>query len=157
MALAESPCTSARSRSRPDRCGRRIAPRPRRPSCSRPRAEEAVAKPKSPLSAALRDSDLILDLLAFELSGWIGVAHALGLRRDIVPNLPGTSTGFALNARLTEPAPTPENLWDFDSAEAFRAFRETGAEHARAELVRHLAGLLTSADAKLGALIDVKA
>lgn len=44
-----------------------------------------------------------------------------------------------------------------DSAEAFRAFRAQGAERTRAELFRHLAGLLTIADAKLGALIDVKA
>ncbi|TPE47885.1 ParB/RepB/Spo0J family partition protein [Amaricoccus solimangrovi] len=137
-------------------------------------ADDARTKSKSPLSAALaedlargargarqqaalRDPDLILDLLAFELSGRIGAAQAFGLRRDIVPNQPGTATGFALDARLTEAAPAPENPWDFDRAEAFRAFRETGAEHTRAELLRHLAGLLAVSDEKLGALIDAEA
>lgn len=141
-----------------------------------PRSSHGVPedKPKSPIStalaedlrrvargarqhAALDNPELLLDLLAFELSGRIGHRHAFGLRSDDVPNQPGTKTGYALDARLTEPAPMPGNPWDFDRVRAFRAFRKKGAKHTAGELVRHLAALLSVSDAKLGALVDAEA
>ncbi|MFQ8433156.1 ParB/RepB/Spo0J family partition protein [Amaricoccus sp. W119] len=138
------------------------------------RGEGETARQKSPISAALAEDlarvargarqhamlgapDLLLDLLAFELSGRIGHGHAFGLRVSDVPNQPGTATGFALDPRLTELAPRPENPWDFDRAAAFRAFRSEDAEHRRGELSRHLTALLTIDDRDLAALIDAEA
>lgn len=135
------------------------------------RAEEAD-KPKSPISnaladdlrrvftgarqhAALRDPDMILALLAYELTGSMGYSHAFGLRTEDVPNLPTTGTdGYALDARLTTPAATPADPWKVDIAKGFRQFAKKGAEHIRAELIRHLAALLTVNDDKLAGLID---
>ncbi|PZQ46306.1 MAG: chromosome partitioning protein ParB [Rhodovulum sulfidophilum] len=107
--------------------------------------------------AMLGTPDLLLDLLAFELSGRIGHGHAFGLRVSDVPNQPGTATGFALDPRLIEPAPRPENPWDFDRAAAFRAFRAEDAGYRRGELLRHLTALLTIDDRDLAALIDAEA
>lgn len=143
------------------------------PECERDEIA-ASQRPKSPISAALAEDlarvargarqqaaldapELLLDLLAFELSGRMGHGHAFGLRADVVPNQPGTATGFALDPRLTEVAPRPENPWRFDRAAAFRGFRAEGAAHTRAELLRHLAGLLSIGDADLGALVDTEA
>jgi ParB family transcriptional regulator, chromosome partitioning protein len=111
--------------------------------------------------AGLRDPDLILALLAFDLSGRMGHRHAFGLRKEDVPNEPTTGAeGYTLDARLTTEAPAPEDPplskdpCESDLASAFKGFRKKGAAHVRDELIRHLATLLTLRDPKLAALLD---
>lgn len=129
-------------------------------------------KPKSPISnaladdlaravtgarqhAALRDPDMLLALLAFQLTGKMGYRHAFGIRTETVSNNPTTGAeGYELDARLTASADRPADPWDSDLAKAFRAFRKKGSEHVMAELTRHLAALLTGGDDKLKGLID---
>jgi ParB family chromosome partitioning protein len=135
-----------------------------------PAAEEA--KPKSPISkaladdlaravtgarqhAALRKPDLLLALLAYQLTGKMGHRHAFGLRAEAVANLPSTGAeGYALDARLTLPGTPPADPWGSDLAKGFRAFRKKGSAHVMAELTRHLAAVLTGGDAALRQLID---
>jgi len=105
-------------------------------------------------NASLENPDLLLDLLAFQLSGGMGFRNAFGLRTDDVANTPSTETGFQLDERLTTPASRPKDPWGADLARAFKAFQKKGRAHRDAELTRHLAALLTAEDDKLGALID---
>jgi ParB family transcriptional regulator, chromosome partitioning protein len=107
--------------------------------------------------ASLSDPDLLLSLLAYELSGEMGHRHAFGIRTDDVPNMPTTGeSGYALDARLTTPNYRSTDPWGSDLAEGFEAFRQQGRDHIMAELTRHLAALLTGGDAKLRALIDAE-
>lgn len=132
---------------------------------------EASTKPKSPYSqklaidldrvargarqnAALNQPELLLDLLAYQLSGGMGYRSAFGLRTDDVANLPDTETGYQLDKRLTAPASRPKDPWASDLARGFKAFQKKGKKHRNAELTRHLAAILTSDDEKLGALLD---
>ncbi|MEO9780412.1 MAG: ParB/RepB/Spo0J family partition protein [Sedimentitalea sp.] len=130
------------------------------------------AEPKSPISqklaadlacvatgarqhAALRDPDMILTLLAFQLTGKAGYRRPFGLSASDVPNLPSTEVaGYALDDRLTTPASTPKDPFGSDLARGFRAFKAKGMEHVMAELTRHLAASLTVEDEKLAGLID---
>ena len=107
--------------------------------------------------AALDQADLILDLLAFQLSGGMGYRAAFELRTDAPANAPETETGYALDERLTKPGSSPRDPWGSDLAKAFRAFRKKGREHRDAELTRHLARLLNVTDTDLGKLIDKEA
>lgn len=107
-------------------------------------------------NAALDHPDLLLDLLAFQLSGRIGYRTALGVRIDDVPNWPEKDEGYSLDERLTVPAVTPKDPWNSNLARAFRAFRKQGREKTSAELTRHLASLLMIEDEKLGNLIAKK-
>ena len=130
------------------------------------------AEPKSPISqklrddldrvvrgarqhAALRDPDMILALLAFQLTGKGGYRGSpFGIRTDDVPNWPTTEgAGYALDERLTTPANGPKDPWNIDLARSFRAFKGKGMEHVMAELHRHLAALL-SAPSDLAPVID---
>jgi ParB family transcriptional regulator, chromosome partitioning protein len=105
--------------------------------------------------AALSDPDLLLSLLAYELSGEMGHRHAFGIRTDDVANMPTTGeNGYTLDARLTTPTSRPANPWGSDIAEGFEAFRQQGHDHVMADLTRHLATLLTGGDEKLRGLID---
>ena len=105
--------------------------------------------------AALRDPDMILALLAFQLTGKAGHRRPFGLHEDEVANLPTTQgAGYALDRRLTTPATTPSDPWGSDLAKGFRAFKAMGPEHVMAELIRHLAALLDVKDAKLAGAID---
>ena len=105
--------------------------------------------------AALRDPEMILALLAFQLTGKAGHRRPFGLREDKVANLPTTErAGYALDERLTTPAGTPADPWGSDLARGFRSFKGMGPEHVMAELVRHLAALLDVKDAKLAGVID---
>lgn len=133
---------------------------------------ETSAEPKSPISqkladdlgriatgarqhAALRDPEMILALLAFQLTGKSGYRRPFGLREDTVVNTPTTeAAGFAIDERLTTPASTPKDPWGSDLARGFRAFKAKGMEHITDELTRHLAALLTVDDEKLSDLID---
>lgn len=139
-----------------------------RPSYHSPAADT----PKSPISAALRDDldrvmrgarqhaalrnpDLILALLAFQLSGRGGYrGDAFGISTRDVPNWPTTEAeGYALDPRLTTPAKGPKDPLNVDLARSFRAFKGKGMDYVMAELHRHLAALL-SAPKGLADLID---
>lgn len=133
---------------------------------------DETSKPKSPISnaladdlrrtvtgarqhAALRDPDLLLALLAYQLTGSMGHRAAFGLRTDDVPNVPTTGAeGYALDERLTTTSADLADPWGADLVKGFRAFRKKGAEHVMAELTRHLASLLTGGDEKLRKMID---
>lgn len=105
-------------------------------------------------NACLDHPDLLLDLLAFQLSGRMGYRHAFGLRCDEVQNTPERDAGYVLDPRLTKPKSRPKDPFTSDLARGFRAFRKQGSKKIRAELHRQLAALLNVEDETLGALID---
>jgi len=131
---------------------------------------DTVAAPKSPISqklrddlarvsqgarqhAALRDPDLLLDLLTYQLSHNLYWSKPFGIATDEVPNWPTTEgDGYALDPRLTGDA--PRDMYGKDLGKSFRAFRQKGAEHVRGELVRFLAAQYRGGDEKLAALIE---
>ncbi|MDO6758080.1 ParB/RepB/Spo0J family partition protein [Phaeobacter inhibens] len=130
----------------------------------------APAAPKSPISQALRDDlnrvakgaqqhailrdpDLMIDLLAYQLSHEMRWSNPFGLSQSYVPNWPSTeAAGYELDERLTtNPA---RDMYDAkDLGASFRAFRKKGAEHIRGELTRFLAAQYQGGDAKLAAMI----
>lgn len=131
----------------------------------------AEAEPKSPISqklrddlsrvaqgarqhAVLRDPDLLIDLLAYQLSHALRWNDPLGIATTEVPNWPSTEAeGYALDERLT--SNPPRDMWDAkDLGASFRAFRKKGPEHVRGELVRFLAAQYRGGDEKLSAMID---
>jgi ParB family chromosome partitioning protein len=105
--------------------------------------------------AAVNDPDLILALLAFQVSGGTKYGNPIGLNASDVPNWPTTeASGYALDERLTTPTEWDGDAFDRDLAKAFRKFRKKGDDHVQAELTRHLAALLSGGDKTLKALID---
>lgn len=132
--------------------------------------DSAAAKPKSPISqsladdlarvakgarqhAVLRDPDLLIDLLAYQLSHDLRWANPIGLSTVDVPNWPTTEAeGYALDARLT--TNPPRDMWEAkDLGASFRAFRKKGAAHVRGELARFLAAQYRGGDEKLEAMV----
>jgi len=103
--------------------------------------------------AALRDPDLLIDLLAYQLSHHLFWNDPFGITTTEVPNWPSTEAeGYALDERLT--TNPPRNMMDSkDIAASFRAFRKKGVEHVRGELVRFLAAQFRGGDEKLQALV----
>ena len=130
----------------------------------------ADAAPKSPISnalrddlgrvaqgarqhAALRDPDLLIDLLAYQVSHGLAWRKPFGLSTEDVPNWPTTEAeGYALDERLT--ASPPKDMHGKDFAKSFRAFRAKGAEYVRGELVQILAAHYRGGSDELAALID---
>ena len=104
--------------------------------------------------AVLDHPDLLLDLLAFQLSGRMGYRRAFCMRTEDVPNMPERSEGYNIDARLCDPVASPKDPWGSDLARAFRAFRKKGRKAMRADLVKRLAALVSIEDDKLRALID---
>ncbi|WP_339115629.1 ParB N-terminal domain-containing protein [Thioclava sp. GXIMD2076] len=103
--------------------------------------------------AALRDPDLLIDLLAYQLSHNLYWSKPFGLSVEDVPNWPTTEAdGYALDERLTENP--PRDMYGKDLGKSFRAFRQKGPDHIRGELVRFLAAQLRGGDEKLVALIE---
>ncbi|MEP3921089.1 ParB/RepB/Spo0J family partition protein [Ascidiaceihabitans sp.] len=104
--------------------------------------------------AALRDPDLLIDLLAYQLSHTLHWDSPFGLTKTDVPNWPSTEAeGYALDERLT--TNPSRNMWGAkDLGASFRAFRKKGAEHVRGELTRFLAAQFSGGDEKLAALVD---
>lgn len=127
-------------------------------------------KPKSPISqkladdlsriaqgarqhAILRDPDLLIDLLAYQLSHGLLWQAPLGLSTSDVPNWPTTEAeGYALDERLT--SNPPRDMYGKDLSRSFRAFRKKGADHIRGELTRFLANQYRGGSAELTALVD---
>lgn len=103
--------------------------------------------------AILRDPDLLIDLLAYQLSHNLYWSKPFGLSVEDVPNWPTTEAdGYALDERLTENP--PRDMYGKDLGKSFRAFRQKGPDHIRGELVRFLAAQLRGGDEKLAALIE---
>jgi ParB family chromosome partitioning protein len=103
--------------------------------------------------AVLRDPELLIDLLAYQLSHNLYWAAPLGLSVTDVPTQPSTEAqGYQIDSRLTEGQ--PKDMYGRDLAKSFRAFRAKGAEHVRGELIRFLAAQYRGGDEKLAALID---
>ncbi|MEP3328922.1 ParB N-terminal domain-containing protein [Sedimentitalea sp.] len=134
-------------------------------------AHKTDAAPKSPISAklaedlsriaqgarqhaVLRDPDLLIDLLAYQLSHALHWNNPLALSMNEAPNWPTTEAeGYALDARLT--THPPRDMWESkDLAASFRAFRKKGADHVRGELTRFLAAQYRGGDEKLTTLVD---
>jgi ParB family chromosome partitioning protein len=130
----------------------------------------ASATPKSPISKALRDDlnrvargaqqhailrnpDLLIALLAYQLSHQMRWSNPFGLSLSDVQNWPSTeAAGYELDERLTtNPA---RDMYDAkDLGASFRAFRKKGDEHIRGELTRFLAAQYQGGDAKLAEMI----
>ncbi|WP_299682713.1 ParB/RepB/Spo0J family partition protein [uncultured Roseobacter sp.] len=104
--------------------------------------------------AALRDPDLLIDLLAYQLSHELHWKGPFGISTSCVPNWPSTEAdGYAPDERLTS-NPPPE-MWEVkDLGASFRAFRKKGAEHVRGELIRFLASQFKGGDEKLEAMVS---
>lgn len=129
------------------------------------------AAPKSPISqkladdlarvvrgakqhATLRDPDLLIDLLAFQLSHPLHWNNPIGLSETEVPNWPSTEAdGYALDARLTTQGEGFDDPFNVDLAKEFQAFRKKGADHVKGELVRHLAALYRGGGEQIGELV----
>ena len=128
------------------------------------------AEPKSPISqklrddlnrvvtgarqhAALRDPEMVLALLAYQLTGKAGFwDQPFGIRCDDVPNWPTTEAeGYALDERLTTPATTNGDPYKrIDQARSFRAYKGKGMEKIMEDLHRHLAALMKPSEALAG-------
>ncbi|OUS06221.1 hypothetical protein A9Q96_09535 [Rhodobacterales bacterium 52_120_T64] len=134
-------------------------------------AHQRLDKPKSPYSqkladdleairlgarqnAAVNKAEMLLDLLAFQLSGHTGYRKVFELRLDAPSNQPTTETGFALDERLTTPNETEDDAWDSALADTFEKFQAKGKKHRNAEITRHLAAVLTGGDDAFKAEID---
>lgn len=102
-------------------------------------------------NAMLDDPKLALHLLAFQLSGNMGYSTAFGLRKDTVPNMPETETGFELDKRLTTPLKTADHE---NMAVAFAAFRKRGDKKIMEILNRYLISQLSVGDTDLGGMLD---
>ena len=76
-------------------------------------------------NAALRDPELLLTLLAFQLSGKSGYTQVFGLQESEVPNVPTTEmAGYVLDDRLTKT--TKPAKFGSDIARVFRAYKAKG-------------------------------
>ncbi|MFD1882031.1 chromosome partitioning protein ParB, partial [Paracoccus pacificus] len=103
--------------------------------------------------AVLRDPDLLIALLAYQLSHDLQWRSPLGLSTEDIPNWPTTAAeGYALDDRLTTNA--PPDMHGKDLAKSFRAFRKKGEDHIRGELARNLAAHYRGGSDELRALID---
>ena len=130
--------------------------------------------PKNPYSQKLRDDldaiklaalqnamldqpDLLLDLLAFQLSGATGFRDVFDVSLGTPNNTPSVEAGFEIDKRLSKPGVSPADAWGVDLKKAFASFKKKGQKHLAAELTRHLAKLLTGGDAVFHGVLSEKA
>ena len=105
--------------------------------------------------ALLRDPDLVIGLLAYQMSHEMRSDRPFGVSLGEVPNWPTTEgEGYVLDARaddkpLRVTCGVPKTV-----GASFRAFRKKGAAHIRAELTRFLVAQYQGGDEKLKALVD---
>lgn len=103
--------------------------------------------------AIMRDPDLLIDLLAYQLSHALRWEKPFGLSTEDVPNWPSTeASGYQLDERLT--ANPPRNMYGKDHAKSFRAFRKKGADHVKGELARFLAAHYRGGSKEMAAMLD---
>ncbi len=128
---------------------------PSRPSIPATLAADLAAIARGARQNALLDHpDLLIDLLAFQLSGRMGHRSAMDLHPSEVETMPTKNAGYRLDTRLTTPKASPKDPFGSDLARGFRAFRKTGHDAIRADLTRQLAALVSLEDEKLGKLVD---
>lgn len=101
-----------------------------------------------------RDPDLLMALLAFQLSGRMGYRTALGIREETITNDPSQTSGYIIDDRLTADKAEAMNHFDEDLAKEFKAFRKQGAEKMQAEIASRLGALVHVMDKTLAAMID---
>ena len=77
-------------------------------------------------NAMLNKAEMLLDLLAFQLSGNTGFRRVFEMRFEHPRNQPQTETGFCLDARLIEPSEGLSEDWNADLAKTFAAFQAKG-------------------------------
>lgn len=117
-------------------------------------------KPKSPYSGALVEDmravrlhavqaallakpELVLDLLAFGLSGESGVDRVFGIRPETGRNTPSVTDGLDADPRLADSERTDSGWLDDDERRAaFRAFIEKGKKHRNAAITAGIARTL---------------
>lgn len=104
----------------------------------------------------LEQPDLLLDLLAFQLSGATGFRDVLDVHLGTPSNEPSTESGFVVDKRLSKSRMSPADRWDVDLKKAFAAFKKKGKKSRDAELTRQLAKLLTGGDAEFEAFLGGK-
>jgi ParB family chromosome partitioning protein len=129
--------------------------------------------PKNPYSQKLRDDldaiklaalqnamldqpDLLIDLLAFQLSGATGFRDLFDISLGTPSSTPSVAAGFAVDKRLSKPGVSPADAWGVDLKNAFASFKKKGKKHRDAELIRHLAKLLTGGDAIFHGVLSEK-
>ena len=108
-------------------------------------------------NAMLDQPDLLLDLLAFHLSGATGFRDVFDISLGTPSNTPSVKGGFAVDKRLSKPGGSPADAWGVDLKKAFASFKKKGKKHRDAELTRHLAKLLTGGDAVFHDVLSDKA
>ena len=150
-AIAAEVLTGFAARSRDGGSGTEAAPKPAISNALRDDLNRVAKGARQ--HAALRDPELLIDLLAYQLSHGLAWRKPFGLSTEDVPNWPTTEAeGYALDDRLT--LNPPKDMHGKDLAKSFRAFRKKGAEHVRGELTRMLAAHYRGGDEQLLALID---
>ena len=132
--------------------------------------ETASSKPRPMISAALASDlaavergarqsmlldhpDLLLDLLAFHLSGKSGFARSFALRTDHVEVMPSTKTGYDPDPRLEGATGSADTNVE-DAAQAFKRFRKQSKDRRQDTLVRSLAALIDPIGEGLRATLD---
>lgn len=97
-----------------------------------PQADHVTARP-----------DLVLDLLAFGLSGENGFDRVFGIRPETGRNTPSVTDGLDADPRLSDPAQRGSGWLDDDKRlAAFRAFTEKGKKHRSATITAGIAPTL---------------
>ena len=107
-------------------------------------------------NAMLDQPELLLDLLAFQLSGVTGFRDVLDVTLGHPSNAPSTETGFEVDKRLSKPNSEPADRWGVDLEKAFATFKKKGKKFRDAELTRQLAKLLTGGDENFASLLAKK-
>ena len=102
-------------------------------------------------SAVINNGELLVAMLAYQLSHSIHWDAALDVRGDFPSIKPSTDTdGYEADTRLTERR--AKDMWGKDLARSFRAFRAKGDDHIRTVLTGCLAANLKAGD---GGLFDL--
>ena len=136
-------------------CGSDEDDTPKSPISQKLRDDLACVVTGARQHAALRDPDMVLALLAYQLTGKGGFWNQpFGIRTEDVANWPTTeASGYVLDDRLTTPATgTGDPCKKVDQARSFRAFKGKGMEKIMEDLHRHLAALLKPSEALAGVI-----
>lgn len=130
---------------------------PKNPYSQKLRDDLEAIKLAALQNAMLEQSSLLVDLLAFQLSGATGFRDVFEVSLGTPSNTPSVEAGFEIDKRLSKPGVSPADAWDVDLKKAFASFKKKGKKHRDAELTRHLAKLLTAGDAIFYGVLSDKA
>ncbi|WP_224826776.1 ParB/RepB/Spo0J family partition protein [Cognatishimia sp. MH4019] len=129
---------------------------PRNPYSQKLRDDLDAVRLASLQNAAIEKPELLLDLLAFQLSGMAGFARVFDATFESPSNTPKSETGFAVDARLSDPKASPKSPWDVDLCKAFAAFKKKGRAYRDAELSRQLSAVLVGGSEDFTAVLEGK-